>query len=85
MIIPVAFIALLFLYSLVSRRLERTVLTAPIVFATAGILLFFTLPVAQELELDREAFLRLAEIGLVLVLFTDAALAGGFTASIGRQ
>ena len=39
MILIVVFILLLFLYSLLSRRLERTVVTAPIIFTAAGILL----------------------------------------------
>ena len=34
----------LFFYSLLSRRLERTVLTAPIVFTVAGMLAFPALP-----------------------------------------
>lgn len=66
-----AFVVLIFLYSLASRRLERTLVTAPIVFTSAGILLMLTLPVLRELEADRKVFLLLAEIGLVLTLFTD--------------
>lgn len=73
MIIIAAFVLLVFLYSLVSERLERTILTAPIVFTAAGVLLMFALPVLGELEADRKAFLLLAEIGLVLTLFSDAA------------
>ena len=39
--IPLAFfVSLLFLYSLLSRRLERTIVTAPIVFTVAGMLMF---------------------------------------------
>jgi NhaP-type Na+/H+ or K+/H+ antiporter len=64
------FVSLVFLYSLVSRRLERTALTAPIVFTAAGMLIFLVLGLP---EWERELFLRLAEIGLVLVLFTDAS------------
>ena len=73
MIIIAAFVLLVFLYSLVSERLERTVFTAPIVFTATGVLLIFALPVLGELEADRKAFLLLAEIGLVLTLFVDAA------------
>ncbi len=73
MTIIAAFVLLVFLYSLVSRRLERTILTAPIVFSAAGILLVLVLPVLGELEADRKAFLLLAEVGLVLTLFSDAA------------
>ena len=34
------FLVFVFMYSLVSCRLERTVITAPIVFAAAGLLTF---------------------------------------------
>ncbi len=72
MIIIAVFMVLVFLYSLASRRLERTIVTAPIVFTSVGILLVIALPVLRELEADRKAFLLIAEIGLVLTLFTDA-------------
>lgn len=73
MILTVLFLALVFSYSLVSRRLERTVITAPIVFTAAGVLIALTPPSVSGLELDRKALLLLAEIGLVMTLFTDAA------------
>ena len=38
MVMIAAFVALVFVYSLVSRRLQRTMLTGPIVFTTAGAL-----------------------------------------------
>jgi len=72
MIIAAAFVLLVFLYSLTSRRLEHTIVTAPIVFTAAGMLLVSTLPVLNELEADRNALLLLAEVGLVLTLFSDA-------------
>jgi NhaP-type Na+/H+ or K+/H+ antiporter len=68
----VTFLVVIFLFSLVSRRLEHTVLTAPIVFAAAGALtalLHSETPESGGLEV----FLRVAEIGLVLLLFTDAS------------
>ena len=68
-----AFLVLVFMYSVVSRRLERTVITAPIVFTAAGLLTFLVPPWLSTLDLDRKAFLLFAEIGLVLTLFTDAA------------
>ena len=68
-----AFLVLVFMYSVVSRRLERTVITAPIVFSAAGLLTFLVPPWLSALDLDRKAFLLFAEIGLVLTLFTDAA------------
>ena len=67
------FIALVFFYSLVSRRIERTIVTAPIVFTTAGMGCYLIMSEFQLQEGSQEVFLRLAEIGLVLLLFTDAS------------
>jgi NhaP-type Na+/H+ or K+/H+ antiporter len=67
------FLALVFTYSVVSHRLERTVITAPIIFTTAGLLMFLMPSWLSAVDLDRKAFLLVAEIGLVLTLFTDAA------------
>jgi len=67
------FIALIFFYSLVSARIERTVFTAPILFTVAGMLVYL---VTEELHFrqgNQGAFLWLAEVGLVLLLFTDAS------------
>lgn len=61
------------LYGLVSRRLERSVVTPPMVFVLIGLLLG---PDALDLiegETQREIFHLLAELTLVIVLFTDAA------------
>jgi NhaP-type Na+/H+ or K+/H+ antiporter len=66
------FICLLFAYSLVSGRLEKTVVTAPILFALAGMLVFPALGPAA-VKFHPADFLLLAEIGLVLLLFTDAS------------
>jgi sodium/hydrogen antiporter len=65
--------AVIFAFGLVSRRLEGTILTAPIVFVAAGIVLG---PAALGLvgfDLEGHAVLLLGEIALALVLFTDAA------------
>ena len=67
------FVLLLFGYSLISRRLEKTVLTAPIVFTIAGVFMFPALPAILEAGFNANVFLRLAEVGLVLLLFTDAS------------
>ncbi len=64
------FVLLVFAYSLVSRRLEQTALTAPIVFTGAGMLIFHALGLPAW---ERALLLRLAEGGLVLILFTDAS------------
>jgi NhaP-type Na+/H+ or K+/H+ antiporter len=66
------FVVLLFLYSLVSKRLETTVVTAPLAFTAAGMLAAIALPEIDRRVLDRPAFLLIAEIGLVMTLFTDA-------------
>ena len=73
MLLAIIFISLVFFYSLVSKRLERTVITGPIVFTIAGILVPLFLPTLRELETDQKALLFIAEMGLVLLLFTDAS------------
>ncbi len=67
------FILLLFLYSLVSGRLERTVVTAPIVFTVAGMLMFPRLQGILRPEKNSNIFLGIAEVGLVMLLFTEAS------------
>jgi len=69
----VIFIVLILLYTLISRRIERTKLTAPIVFAGAGILTLLVVPYLREQQTNIEMFKKVAEIGLVLLLFTDAS------------
>ena len=72
-IVLTAFLVLVFVYSLLSRRLENTALTAPIFFTLGGALLL-ALPVDQaRLLADRESLLVIAELGLVMLLFTDAS------------
>ena len=65
--------AVVFAFGLVSRRLEGTVLTAPIVFVVGGAVLGSAGLGLVELGLDDHAVLLLGEIALALVLFTDAA------------
>ena len=72
MSLVVIFIVLLFLHSLISSRLERTVLTVPIVFTTVGILALIFMPELRDRQGGQEVFLSVAEIGLVLLLFSDA-------------
>ena len=67
------FIILIFLYSLASARLEKTIFTAPILFTAAGMLVLLLLPELRERKGNLEVFLRIAEVGLVLLLFTDAS------------
>jgi sodium/hydrogen antiporter len=73
MILITAFAILVFIYSLISKRLESTVITPPILFSLAGIILFLFNPIRVDFEKDFNTLLLLAEIGLVMTLFTDAA------------
>jgi NhaP-type Na+/H+ or K+/H+ antiporter len=66
------FILLIFLYSLVSHRLERTVITGPLVFCLAGLAFSFDPSVLESMRIERESFLILTELALVLLLFSDA-------------
>jgi sodium/hydrogen antiporter len=62
-----------FVFGLVSRRLEGTVLTAPLVFVAAGVVLGPAGVGLVEFGLDDHTVLLLGEIALAIVLFTDAA------------
>jgi len=73
MVLMAVFVSVVFVYSLVSRRLARTIVTAPIVFTAAGALTWLLPPTLNELALDRKAILLIAEVGLVMTLFTDAS------------
>src|SRR6516165_12517812 len=73
MIPLLVFFAALFIYSLASRWLERTVVTAPIVFTVAGMLMFPSLAGILKAGGTPDILLHVAEIGLVLLLFTDAS------------
>jgi len=70
----IAVFALLLLgYGLVSKRLEGSILTGPLVFALGGVATALLGPAASGAPADPGAFLGLAEVGLVLLLFADAA------------
>ena len=73
MLIAAAFILLVFAYSLVSRKLESTLVTAPILFTAAGAFILLFPEASRELFIDRKALLLIAEVGLVMTLFTDAS------------
>jgi sodium/hydrogen antiporter len=77
-----ALAAVVFVFGLVSRRLEGTVLTAPLVFVAAGVILGPTGLGLVDFGLDDHAVLLLGEIALAIVLFTDAA---GINLSVLRQ
>ncbi len=65
--------AVLFGYSLVSRRLDRLAVSAPMVFVATGMLLGPDVLGVIDLELTSETGLLVAEAALVIVLFADAA------------
>jgi NhaP-type Na+/H+ or K+/H+ antiporter len=65
--------SVVFAFGLVSRRLEGTILTAPIVFVAAGMVLGPAAFGLVEFGLDDHTVLLVGEIALAIVLFTDAA------------
>ena len=67
------FIVLVFLHTLVSKWLESTPITVPIVFTAAGIVTFLCLPELHDRQVNLDLWLRIAETGLVMLLFTDAS------------
>jgi NhaP-type Na+/H+ or K+/H+ antiporter len=60
-------------YAALSRRLERTVITAPIVFVTVGLLTGNEVLGWLDLGIGSSAVRALAEATLTLVLFADAS------------
>jgi NhaP-type Na+/H+ or K+/H+ antiporter len=71
--------SLIFAYGLVSRRLEGTLVSAAMVFVAAGLvagwtgLLDFGSATHVDESVTREVIFLVAELALVLLLFTDAA------------
>ena len=68
--------ALVFAWGTLSARLERFDVTAPIVFVVAGLLLTHGLLTPLGFLPPPELVKALAEITLVLVLFSDASRVG---------
>ncbi len=66
-------VCVVFAFGLVSRRLEGTILTAPLVFVAAGVVLGPSGLGVVGFGLDDHAVLLLGEVALALVLFADAA------------
>ena len=73
MIFTAIIVLLIFIYGSISKKLERSVLTAPMIFTLAGMLAAALLPLLASREHWRELFLYFSELGLVLLLFTDAS------------
>lgn len=67
------FTLLVFIYSLISKKLEKSIITAPILFCATGMLSYFYSPIREIIKIDQNILLTIAEIGLVMTLFTDAA------------
>lgn len=67
--------ALLFLYSLVAARLEKTPFSGAMIFVAFGLIFGPDGLGMIDLKLDAEPIRMLAELALALVLFTDAAKA----------
>ena len=72
MLAVVVFIVLVYVYSLLSRRLEGTVLTIPLVFTVAGIVLVLAAPGLVRRDVESPVWLILAEITYAIVLFNGA-------------
>ena len=65
--------AVVFAFGLISRRLEGTIITAPLLFVAAGVVFGPAGFGVAEFALDEHTVLLLGEIALAVVLFTDAA------------
>ena len=69
----IAFLVLLFAWSVLSGRLEGLDVTGPIVFVAAGVLLCNGPWAVGDIALESHSVHRLAEATLALLLFADAA------------
>jgi NhaP-type Na+/H+ or K+/H+ antiporter len=68
----ITFLVLVFINGAVSRRLERTIITGPMIFTVGGIVVGAFLSPESRLDFDLEFLLWPAKVALALVLFTDA-------------
>jgi NhaP-type Na+/H+ or K+/H+ antiporter len=69
----IIFTIALFLYSLLSHRIEGSIVTAPMIFVALGLLVSPDGLDIIPLSAGSELVLAFAEIALVLILFSDAA------------
>ena len=67
------FVSLLFIYALLSGKASQTPITAPLLFTAAGMVMSPLWIHIADAGVTANVFLRLAELGLVLLLFTDAS------------
>jgi NhaP-type Na+/H+ or K+/H+ antiporter len=72
MILLGIFLTVVFLFSLISRRAQKTILTAPIVFTLAGMFAYLVVPETSRSTINHKTVLVIGEITLALVLFSDA-------------
>lgn len=63
----------LLIYSAIAGRIERSLISGPIVFTAAGFILGADVLGILRIHIDGEGFRLLAELTLAMVLFTDAA------------
>lgn len=71
---PIAiFILFVFVFTLVSKRIKKTLITAPILFTLAGMGVYFLMPRFAEWEIHNNIVLIIAELTLAILLFTDAS------------
>lgn len=66
-------LGLIFAFGLISKLSERSIVTAPMVFVTAGILLSLVLPDHIKDNVDAPWVKIVAELTLILVLFVDSS------------
>jgi len=72
MILLGIFLSVVFLYSMISKRAQKTVITAPIIFTLAGMFGYLVLPETSQATINNKTVLVIGEITLALVLFSDA-------------
>jgi len=72
----IIFGTLLFAFGLVSRKISETVITAPMIFVAAGILLSPAGLGLIELSPESSLVLAIAEVALALTFFSDASRIG---------
>jgi NhaP-type Na+/H+ or K+/H+ antiporter len=66
------FLLFVFLFSLVSKRVKKTIFSGPIVFTLAGVLVFLIFPATATVDMTSEIVITLAEITLALVIFGES-------------
>jgi len=69
----IIFSIVIFIYSLLSHRIEGSMVTAPMIFVAIGMLVSPEGIDIVSIGADNEIILAFAEIALVLILFSDAA------------